>query len=497
MVTDKPLNLKPDAPKPLNLKANAPLNAPIPKTAPWLVLIVDDDQEIHTVTRFILANVTFQNRSLELFSVYSAAQAREFLQTEKDIAVILLDVIMETDDAGLQLTRYIREELHNKAVRIILRTGQPGQAPEEKIIVDYDINDYKAKSELTAQKLFTTLIATLRSYDTIISLEKNRAGLEKIIESSDSLFQISSVREFASGILTQLSSFLDCKPEGIICIKSHSDSDSTGDEDSLLNMEVVAATGKYSDCLSGLNEDCSDKIMFDYVQKALRERKSQFCENYTVLYLEHFFHKATIALLHSGRAVDVNDRKLIAVFASKISIALANVIHYQKMISAEEAATTDFLTGLNNRRQLLRQGVTLLAVSKRNNTPVTLAMLDIDFFKRVNDTYGHDAGDLVLKQVGELLKKRFRASDVVARYGGEEFCILAPQLDEKQAFELFDSFRAALEANFVDIQGEKLAITVSIGVTTVLSDSIDTMISQADALLYQAKQNGRNRVVIL
>lgn len=494
---DKPLNLKPDAPKPLNLKANAPLNALIPKTAPWRVLIVDDDQEIHTVTRFILANVTFQNRSLELFSVYSATEAKQFLQTEKDIAVILLDVIMETDDAGLQLTRYIREELSNKAVRIILRTGQPGQAPEEKIIVDYDINDYKAKSELTSQKLFTTLVATLRSYDTIISLEKNRAGLEKIIESADSLFQISSMREFASGILTQLSSFLDCKPEGIICIKSHSESELTGNQDLLLNMDVVAATGKYSCCLKGLNEDCNDKTMLEYVRKALCEHKNQFTDNYTVLYLESRSHQATVALLHSGRAVDVHDKKLIEVFATKISIALANVIYYQKMISAEEAATTDFLTGLNNRRQLLRQGVTLLAGSKRNNTPLALAMLDIDFFKRVNDTYGHDAGDLVLKQVGTLLKQRFRASDIVSRYGGEEFCILAPQLDEKQAFELFNSFRAALAANPVDIQGEQLTITVSIGVTTVLDDSIDTMISQADTLLYQAKQNGRNCVVIL
>jgi len=487
MTTDKPLNLKP----------NAPLNAPISKLTPWRVLIVDDDKEVHMVTRFILVNVTFQNRSLELLSVYSAAEAKRFLQTEKDIAVILLDVVMETDDAGLQLTRYIREELKNKAVRIILRTGQPGQAPEEKIIVNYDINDYKAKSELTAQKLFTTLVASLRSYDTIISLEKNRAGLEKIIECSDSLFQISSIREFASGVLTQLSSFLDCKPEGIICIKSHSDSELTGNEDLLLSMNVVAATGKYSCYLKGLGEDCGDKTMREYVQKSLRERKNQFGDNHTVLYLESYLHKATIALLHSGLKVDVNDRKLIEVFASKISIALANVIHYQKMISAEEAATTDFLTGLSNRRQLLRQGIPLLAGAKRNGTHVALAMLDIDFFKRVNDTYGHDAGDLVLKQVSTSLKERFRASDIVARYGGEEFCILALQLDKKQAFELFDSFRAMLAANLVDIQIEKLAITISIGVTTVLGDCIDTMISQADALLYQAKQNGRNCVVIL
>lgn len=334
MTTDKPLNLKSDAPKPLNLKPNAPLNETSPsKIAPWRILIVDDDQEIHAVTRFILANVTFQNRSLELFSVYSAAEAKQFLQTKKDIAVILLDVIMETDDAGLQLTHYIREDLNNKAVRIILRTGQPGQAPEEKIIVNYDINDYKAKSELTSQKLFTTLVASLRSYETILSLEKNRAGLEKIITSSDSLFHINSMREFASGVLMQLSSFLDCKPEGILCIKIHSDNDSAGDENLLDNIEVIATTGRYNNYLDDSNsflENCDDEKLLAYVLKALREGKNQFCEDYTVLYLEPCqTNKATIALLHGGRMVDVNDRKLIEVFASKISIALANVIHLE------------------------------------------------------------------------------------------------------------------------------------------------------------------------
>ncbi len=490
-------------PKPLNLKASVASTEPTSSTqpVPWRVLIVDDDMEVHTVTRLILAKTVFKQRRIELLSAYSAAQARQILQTEPGIAVILLDVVMETEDAGLLLVHTIRHDLDNKAVRIILRTGQPGQAPEEQVIIDYDINDYKAKSELTSQKLFTTVIAGLRAYETIISLEKNRLGLEKIINSSDSLFQISSMREFASGILTQLSSFLDCKPEGILCIEGYWNSEASPDAEQLCSgLEIVAAAGRYDDCLTCEHPTdesaCQHKGMLAHIQKALREHKNQFDDNYTVLYLETGHHKATIALVHGSQMIDEHDQRLLAVFASKISLALANVIHYQKMVSAEEAATTDFLTGLNNRRQLLRLGIPLLAGACRSASPLAVAMVDIDNFKQINDSYGHDVGDEVLKQIGTLLKERFRCSDIVARYGGEEFCILAPQLESEQAFELFDEFRYALAMKVLEAQGHKLAITVSIGVTTVLCDSLDEMIAQADDLLYSAKQAGRNCVVI-
>lgn len=493
MSTPKPLNLK-LSPVASGLKSSRQL-------APWRILIVDDDLEVHTVTRLILAKTVFMQRKLELLSAYSAAEAQQILKTQSDIAAILLDVVMETEDAGLQLVQTIREDMGNRAVRIILRTGQPGQAPEEKVIIDYDINDYKAKSELTSQKLFTTVIASLRAYDTIISLDKTRLGLEKIIDCSDSLFQVNSIREFASGMLTQLSLFLDCKPEGILCIEGSADPEVTQDSEHLCDgLEIVAAAGRYDDCLSCLHPlditSCHHKNMVTHIQKALREHKNQFDEDYTVLYLETGEHKATIALVHSGQVVDEHDQRLLALFANKISIALANVIYYQKMISFEEAATTDFLTGLNNRRQLLRLGIPLLAGAQRSGTPLAVAMLDIDHFKRINDSFGHDAGDVVLKQLGALLKERFRRSDIVARYGGEEFCIVAPQLEPDQAFELFDEFRYALSKQAIEIDGHSLTITVSVGVTTGLSDSLDELISQADDLLYQAKQAGRNRVVI-
>lgn len=133
----------------------------------WRVLIVDDDVDVHAVTRLALRNVSFKGRELELFSAYSGREAYDFLRDTPDIALVLLDVVMETDDAGLLLARRIREELHNAIVRVVLRTGQPGQAPEQRVIIEYDINDYKAKTELTTQKLFTTVISALRAYESL------------------------------------------------------------------------------------------------------------------------------------------------------------------------------------------------------------------------------------------------------------------------------------------------------------------------------------------
>jgi signal transduction histidine kinase len=137
----------------------------------WKVLIVDDENEIHQITRLALDDFVFDNKKLTFLSAYSGLDARQVLRENPDIAVVLLDVIMETEDAGLALVKHIRETSQNRAVRIVLRTGQPGQVPERQVIVDYDIDDYKTKTELTSQKLFTTVITALRSFKAYTALE--------------------------------------------------------------------------------------------------------------------------------------------------------------------------------------------------------------------------------------------------------------------------------------------------------------------------------------
>ena len=144
------------------------------ESAPWRILIVDDDVDVHVVTKFALSSASFQGRRLSFLHAYSAQEAIIILSSTPDIALILLDVIMETPEAGLRLARQVREELHNDLVRIVLRTGQPGQALEHSIIVDYDINDFWCKADLTTRKLFTTVIASLRAYGTLTAAVAQR-----------------------------------------------------------------------------------------------------------------------------------------------------------------------------------------------------------------------------------------------------------------------------------------------------------------------------------
>mgnify|MGYP003572089406 CR=1 FL=1 len=145
----------------------------------WKVLIVDDEKDVHQITYLLLGDYVYQGKPLTFFRAYGADKAKVLLLEHPDIAVMLLDVVMETPDAGLQLVRYIRERLKNHLIRIILRTGQPGYAPEEDVILKYEINDYANKTDLTRQKLITLITASLRAYTDIITIESYRQNLEK------------------------------------------------------------------------------------------------------------------------------------------------------------------------------------------------------------------------------------------------------------------------------------------------------------------------------
>ncbi len=156
---------------------------------------------------------------------------------------------------------------------------------------------------------------------------------------------------------------------------------------------------------------------------------------------------------------------------------------------------SDFLTNLYNRRYFFELGKKFFSSAKRRNTNFSVAMIDIDHFKSVNDTYGHDAGDEVLKNVAQILKNRFRESDIVSRFGGEEFCIFAADLTRNDSIRVFEEIRNSVEQSYMTIGGESVGVTISIGVCTVPEDTLDDMIKQSDLMLYEAKRMGRNRLV--
>ncbi|MFT4927744.1 MAG: CheY-like chemotaxis protein, partial [Phenylobacterium sp.] len=211
----------------------------------WDVLIVDDDHEIHSVTKLALSDLNVFDRRLRFHDCYSGKEASEFMREHDDIAVILLDVVMESDEAGLNVAKEIREDLHKNEVRIILRTGQPGYAPEESVIKEYDINDYKTKTELTRSKLATAIIAAIRSYQQIKTINQSRRGLEKIITSAANILEHHSIMEFSEEVVIQIASLLGLTPEGVLCAKAGMTYDEC-DPDSIY---VLGAAGQYASFL--------------------------------------------------------------------------------------------------------------------------------------------------------------------------------------------------------------------------------------------------------
>lgn len=166
----------------------------------WKVMIVDDEEEIHHVTKLVLDDFEFDGKRLDFLSAYSGEEAKRLIAENSDVAVILLDVVMD-EDTGLKVVKFIRQELKNKLVRIILRTDQPGQVPEIKAIVDYDINDCKEKTELTSQKLFTTMVSCIRSYRDITTIDQNKnIYLNKEVESTQEevIFTLGGIAEARS-----------------------------------------------------------------------------------------------------------------------------------------------------------------------------------------------------------------------------------------------------------------------------------------------------------
>ncbi|MBT9455377.1 MAG: DUF3369 domain-containing protein [Burkholderiaceae bacterium] len=232
---------------------DGPDDAPAaPKTA-WKVLIVDDEPGVHTVTKLALSGFSFIDRGVEFLDAYTGQEACGLLREHPDTAVVFLDVVMETDDAGLRAVQRIREELDNKMVRIILRTGQPGHAPEREVVLNYGINEYLAKAELTAQKLYVSLVAALRSYHDLQTIETTRKGLVKILDAAGNM-DYRSRSLFVSGLLQQLGSLLDIGDQDLMLIRAGAAGPvimaASGNYDGFVGETVHEALGAEGDLLT-------------------------------------------------------------------------------------------------------------------------------------------------------------------------------------------------------------------------------------------------------
>lgn len=299
--------------------------------ATWKVLIVDDEMAVHQTTRLVLKDIQFEGKRLELISAYTSAEAKEVLANTQDIAIILLDVVMESHDAGLQLIRHIRETIGNRFVRIILRTGQPGQAPEERIVLEYDINDYKTKTELTVQKLFTTIIASIRAYKDLVTIDKNRKGLADILSATNKLFEMNSLKKFVAGLITQFTAMYGFEDNTIFARTSGLAASDTSGE-----LMVLAATGEFI----SLRDKCIEEIpdhaeLLDLIKDAKLKKASILNDRYFVGYYHSHGKIDNYFIVKGLRDIDQTDREMIQLFSEHISVAFDSFTYHERVVRSQ------------------------------------------------------------------------------------------------------------------------------------------------------------------
>lgn len=329
----------------------------------YKLMIADDDKEVHMITKMILKEFSFEGKRLEFIHAYSGEETKKLLVEHPDTAILFLDVVMESHHSGLDVVVYLRETLKNMMTRIVLRTGQPGEAPEEEVIKQYDINDYRLKTELTVKRMHTTLFTALRNYRDLIRLERHKKGLERIIKASSMLFQQNQLDNFLTSVLNELSNFYQDQP-GMIYMRDH-----TGIErqsgfvtiEQHRKVKIVAATGRYEE-LVGRELNAVPELVFmnDLLGSAqqtgygievvnggfvIRSSSGQYVNNY--IYIEgseniHDFELIESFLFHYGQAFDQFIAKNLHIEAQqRILEAYRSVIerHFKKPLHHIELIT--------------------------------------------------------------------------------------------------------------------------------------------------------------
>jgi diguanylate cyclase len=440
-------------------------------TTPWKVLIVDDEADVHQTTRLALRGLTILGREIHFLDAYSAADAREIISREDDLAMILLDVVMESERAGLDLVKVIRDEFKREDVRIILRTGQPGYAPEIDTIRTYDINDYKTKSELTRVRLYTSMTVGLRSYQQIKTLQQSRHGLELIVSGSTELSKLRGLQKFAEGVVTQLCALLGMLPDGLICAQGALEAGEAP--------RIIAAAGQYS----GLMHLTLAQVGIESVRVALErclQTKQHLLGDQCCLYFSASSGRAMAAYINSPRVIDPLDQSLLQVFCSSISVGMENVLLYSQLL---DYAYIDQLLKLPNRIRF----VELIDQNLKLPDGITLALVDIDDFAGINTTLGHRFGDMLLRAVSDRLGQAVGANALMARVSGDTFGLLGPDalVNPQSLNQVF--------AKPFDIGTEHVRVSASFGLVRlgVASPNGAELLKDAQLALKRAKNRQR------
>ncbi len=453
------------------------------------ILIVDDDTTLVATLEQLLTQEGHQ--------IYTANNGPEALQlcAQCEIHLILLDYFMP----GMTGEDVIRElRLSNNQTQVMLQTGYSSDKPPRQMLRELDIQAYHDKSE-GPEKLLVLIDGALKTYRHERALRISRDGLQYILEATPQLHRLQPLEDLMQGVLLQIQGLLGFSGAFVATISSSTklEPDALGGLVATTqndNIEIRVATGRFS------NKTWHDieTLERDLVWQSLQSGKVKID---SVLALPLTFGSQVIGVvLVDCQLAPSADVALLEIFASQAAVAIENTKLY-------ELATIDDLTRLAVRRHWSYLTENILHLSCRHAQPVSFLMLDIDHFKRLNDNYGHMAGDAVLKALGQLLTMQLRKSDLIGRYGGEEIIITLPHTDHQAALITAEKIRTAIESLSLGWQASQIRFSSSIGVCSLeltdwehwskltVTHLRDLLIARADQALYAAKQAGRNRVV--
>jgi response regulator RpfG family c-di-GMP phosphodiesterase len=300
------------------------------KNKPWCILLVDDDAEVHTVTRLALRGFEFQGSELELLSAHSGAEGRAMFEARQDIALAIVDVVMETEHAGLDLVHYVRNVLDNHRTRLVMRTGQPGQAPEDRVIREYDIDDYKEKTDLTIQKLRTLLYSKLRAYRDLCTIEDQRDGLTRVLKATAQVQNAESLTTFASAVLSQLVSLLHLDRSALYCIVL------PGTENGGHQPKTIAATGDFVKYSSESQSANLPDIVTQRLAEVIEKKAAQHFEDAYVVYTPAKEGGGNLLYLNHAGKLGKLDRQLLEIYTQSVAITFENINLQEDLLETQK-----------------------------------------------------------------------------------------------------------------------------------------------------------------
>ena len=412
------------------------------------ILVVDDSKVVRSMVKKALTSCEEIDADLTITESY--AQTQEIIQKEK-FHIAILDVTLPDAPNGEVIDLLIAQN-----VPVVVLTGGINKASKD-IILEKNIVEYITKSNPQSLNYIVTVVKrVLKNYDAHVLIVDDSKSVRLMTKLS---LEKLNVQVLEANSAKECIEILQTSGHYIpLVITDYEMPDMDGME---LTMELRHKHSKDKLSIIAISGSEDPKVASDF----LRHGANDFIKKpYT-------------------------DEE----FSLRINVNLELIDLFRQ---SKETASKDFLTGLYNRRFFFESGNALLEKAKRKKLSVAVAMIDIDFFKKINDTYGHDVGDVAIKEVAIILTKYLRSSDLIARFGGEEFCILLEEISLNEVQARFEEIRAAFEDNVLAALGVNISYTVSIGLYYGNTGSLEEIVGFSDKALYEAKETGRNKVII-